>query len=84
MSEPVDSISDNIVGDLTDSLITGAFSYLIVKIMTGKNLNFKSIVNMNTAKEAVISGGGVAVFRRVLRPMLNSGLKNSGLDGVVV
>jgi len=84
MTEPADTLNDNILMDMTDSLITGAFSYLIVRVLSGKSASFKSIVNMNTAKEMVMSGGGVAVYRRAVRPMLNGALKQGGLDGVVL
>jgi len=84
MTEPADTLNDNILMDMTDSLITGAFSYLIVRVLSGKSVTFKSIVNMNTAKEAVMAGGGVAVYRRAVRPMLNGALKQSGLDGVAL
>ena len=83
-SQPTDSISDNIVGDIQDSLFTGMFSYILVKIMTGKNPSISGILNMNTLKEGVMAGGGVAVYRRALRPVLNGMLKSQNLDGIAL
>ena len=83
-AQPVDSISDNIVGDIQDSLFTGMFSYVLVKALTGKNPSISGILNMNTLKEGAMMGGGVAMYRRAVRPVVNGMLKSQGLDGVAL
>ena len=83
-AQPVDSISDNIVGDIQDSLFTGLFSYILVKALTGKNPSISGILNMNTLKEGVMAGGGIAIYRRAIRPVVSGMLKSQGLDGIAL
>ena len=82
-SQPTDELSDNIVGDLTDSMATGIFSYIITQIVLGKNPSFKSIVNMDTLKNGATAGAGIALYRRIGRPILNNALERGGLGNSI-
>ena len=82
-SQPTDELSDNIVGDLTDSFATGLFSYIMTQVLLGKNPSFKSIVSMDTLKNGATAGAGIALYRRVGRPILNNAMERGGLGNSI-
>jgi len=82
-SQPTDELSDNIVGDIVDSLSTGIFAHILVQVLTGKNPSFKSIVSMDTFNQDAKYGGGIALYRRVGRPMVNKAMNSAGVDNLL-
>lgn len=82
-SQPTDELTDNIVGDIVDSLSTGIFANIVIQILTGKNPSFKSIVSMNTLNDGAKMGGAIALYRRVGRPMVNKAMNSAGLDNAM-
>jgi len=82
-SQPTDELSDNIVGDIVDSLSTGIFAHILVQVLTGKNPSFKSIVSMDTLNQGAKYGGGIALYRRVGRPMVNKAMNSAGVDNLL-
>lgn len=78
-TEPTDTLQDNIIGDMVDSLSTGIFAHVIVSLLFGKNISIKNIMKLDTLKEGAKYGAGVALFRRVGRPMLQKGMDASGM-----
>lgn len=82
-SQPVDQISDNIVGDITDAMMTGLFSHILVKVLMGKNPSIQSILNMETLKQGATAGAGIALYRRVGRPVINNMMEKSGMGNSI-
>jgi len=79
-SEPTDQLSDNIVGDLTDSVATGIFAHLIMSVVFGKNPSVKSVLSMENLKTGVKMGGAVALYRRLGRPMVAKAMNGAGMS----
>jgi len=82
-TEPSDELTDNVIGDLTDSLATGIFANLIMRVVFGKNPSMKSILSMDTLRDGAKLGGGIALYRRVGRPAMNKVMGASGLENML-
>ena len=82
-SQPTDELSDNIIGDITDALMTGIFSSILMKAMFGKNISMKSMLTVDTLMEGAKMGGAVALYRRLGRPVVNNLMNRSGLENVI-
>jgi len=82
-SEPVDQLNDNVIGDLTDSMATGIFAHLLMSVLFNKNPSIKSVLSMENLKTGVKTGGAVALYRRVGRPMLNKAMNGAGMGEVL-
>jgi len=82
-SEPTDELTDNIVGDITDAMMSGIFSSIIMKMMFGKNVSMKSLMNMETLKDGAKMGGSIALYRRLGRPAVNKMMGSSGMDKMI-
>lgn len=81
--EPAESLTDNIVGDVMDSLITGIAAQLIVSYVFGKNPSIKNIISTNNLKDGAKVGLGIAAYRRVGRQGLNMVMNRSGLQDMI-
>ena len=77
------NISDNMLGDVVDSLSTGFFATIIMKLLFEKNMSVKNMFNTNTLKDGLKMGGCVAAYRRVGRPIVNAGIKRAGFDDAI-
>lgn len=82
-SEPTDQLTDNITGDLIDSMSTGLFATILMNVLFNKNPSVKSIMNMNTLKDGAKMGGAIALYRRVGRPMVSKAMNASGMENVL-
>ena len=81
--EPVDSLNDNVVGDVIDSMLTGIAAHFIVSYMFGKNPSIKNIISTNNLKDGLKMGVGVAAYKRVGRPAVNMMMGRSGLQDMI-
>jgi len=81
--EPAESLTDNLVGDIVDSLLTGVGANLLVSLLFGKSPSFKNIMNLDMLKDGVKLGGAIGVYRRVARPMVNNVMNRSGMESLM-
>ena len=78
-TNPASSTSDNIVGDLLDSASSGMFAHILTQLLFGKNVSMKSMLNMNTIKDGLKLGAGIALWRRAGRPIMDNALERVGM-----
>ena len=77
MTEPADSVNDNVMGDLIDSFSTGIFSHFLMSILFGKSKSYMSLLNKNELLTGVKLGGAIAGYRRLVRPMVSKTMDGS-------
>ena len=82
-SQPTDSLSDNLPGDLVDGMATGIFSHLLMSVLFNKNPSFKNIISMENLKTGVKMGGAVCLYRRVGRPMVAKAMNAAGAENAL-
>ena len=77
MSEP-----KNLTGELTDSMVSGLFAYVVSQSLMGKSPSLKNIMNVNTLKEGLKIGSGLSLYRMMGRPALDQLMKSSGMSNL--
>ena len=82
-TEPSESITDNLTGDILDSMITGVAANLIVKLIFGKSPTFKNILNKELITDGAKLGVAIGSYRRIGRPMINNMMSRSNLSGML-
>ncbi len=82
-TEPTDELSDNIVADMVDSMSTGLFATVLMNVLFGKSPSFKNILSMETLQNGAKLGGGIALYRRVGRPIMNKAMNSAGIDNML-
>ena len=80
---PSESLTDNLTGDILDSLILGIGSHVILKLMFGKSPSIKNMINVDTLKEGAKLGASIGVMRRIGSPAINTMLQNSPVGGIM-
>lgn len=69
--EPAESLTDNMVHDVVDSMITGIAATLVVNYMFGKSPSLKNVLSKNTLVDGMKNGVAIGAYRRLGRPMMN-------------
>ena len=77
--EPSESITDNLTGDLIDSMITGVAANLIVKLIFGKSPTLKNVLNKELITDGAKLGISIGAYRRVGRPLINNMMNRSNM-----
>jgi len=77
-SEPT---SRNMTSEITDSMISGMFAYIVSQALMGKSPSLK-IMNVNTLKEGLKIGSGLSLYRTLGSPALNQIMKSAGMSGL--
>jgi len=81
--EPAQSLTDNMGGDIIDSMLTGMAAHLIVQMMFGKSPTIKNVLSMNTLKDSAKYGAAVGIYRRVGSPMINNIMNRSSMGNLM-
>ena len=79
---PVDAATDNISGDILDSMMSGVAAHMIVSVLMGKSPSVKNVLTTDSIKTGIKYGAGVALYRRVGRPMLNNAMERGGVGNM--
>jgi len=74
-----DQPTENIVGDMTDSLMTGLFTTLMLQVMMGKSPSIKNVMSKNTLMDGLKTGGAILLYRRLGRSVVNNMMGRAGL-----
>ena len=79
-SEPT---SRNMTSEITDSMISGMFAYIISQILMSKSSpSIKNLMNVNTIKEGLKIGSGLSLYRTIGQSGLNQIMKSAGMSGL--
>jgi len=78
-SEP---ITRNMTSEITDSMISGMFAYIVSQALMGKSPSLKNIMNVNTLKEGLKIGSGLSLYRTLGSPALNQIMKSAGMSAL--
>ena len=82
-NEPVDSLQDNMIMDIGDSMITGMAAHFLVSYAFGKNPSFKNVLSLGNLKDSLKYGVAVGAYRRIARPGINQIMNRGGLSDMM-
>ena len=78
-SEPT---SRNMTSEITDSMISGMFAYIVSQALMGKSPSLKNIMNVNTLKEGLKIGSGLSLYRTIGQSGINQIMKSAGMSAL--
>ena len=82
-NEPVDSLQDNMIMDIGDSMITGMAAHFLVSWAFSKNPSFKNVLSLGNVKDGLKYGVAVGAYKRLGRPAINQIMNRGGLGDMM-
>ena len=82
-NEPADSLQDNMIHDIGDSMLTGMAAHMLVSWAFSKNPSFKNVLSLSNVKDGLKYGVAVGAYKRLGRPAINQIMNRGGLGDMM-